>query len=289
MAIPPLAIPAISAGTNIAGNVINGALNARQNRLNRMHSEHMYRMERQDNLADWHMQNEYNSPEQQMLRFQKAGLNKNLIYGQTSQAAPVRSADMKAPSQVAPQIDLSGVTSGLLSYYDIQQKEAQTNNLRTANTVALQDAALKAAQTAQTIASTDMTKFDLSQKNELKHISIEAAKAALHQVQQNTRVASDANERAQAQQGNTLQEQVERILTSRLNRAKTTDERNQIKAQIESIKKDTKLKELDINLKSKGVQPNDALPYRIVSQLIGDNPKAKVDTLKKLWKNRFEQ
>lgn len=34
------------------------------------------------NVQNWHMQNEYNSPKNQMKRFQEAGLNPNLIYGQ---------------------------------------------------------------------------------------------------------------------------------------------------------------------------------------------------------------
>lgn len=38
------------------------------------------------NLQMWNMENAYNSPEQQMARFEAAGLNKNLIYGQQNTA-----------------------------------------------------------------------------------------------------------------------------------------------------------------------------------------------------------
>lgn len=38
------------------------------------------------NLEMWNMENAYNSPEQQMARFEAAGLNKNLIYGQQNTA-----------------------------------------------------------------------------------------------------------------------------------------------------------------------------------------------------------
>lgn len=38
----------------------------------------------QRSMSSWHMQNEYNSPEEQMKRFMAAGLNPHLIYGQGS-------------------------------------------------------------------------------------------------------------------------------------------------------------------------------------------------------------
>lgn len=53
------------------------------------------------NLANWHRQNEYNHPQQQMERLIKAGLNPNLIYGQgggsqqVGDVAPSKAADYK--------------------------------------------------------------------------------------------------------------------------------------------------------------------------------------------------
>jgi hypothetical protein len=55
---------------------------------------------RKNALADWNRLNTYNTPAEQMKRFQAAGLNKNLIYNQSNAAAPVRSTDY-----VAPQLD----------------------------------------------------------------------------------------------------------------------------------------------------------------------------------------
>jgi len=52
---------------------------------------------RQWALQDWNRQNAYNSPLQQMQRYKEAGLNPNLIYKQTNEAAPVRSTDYVAP------------------------------------------------------------------------------------------------------------------------------------------------------------------------------------------------
>lgn len=46
----------------------------------------------------WHMQNAYNSPEQQMKRFGAAGLNPNLIYGQGSSGNANRAPEYQAPN-----------------------------------------------------------------------------------------------------------------------------------------------------------------------------------------------
>lgn len=51
------------------------------------------------NLELWNMQNAYNSPQAQMERFEAAGLNRNLIYGQQNQGAGVNTADYN-PSPV---------------------------------------------------------------------------------------------------------------------------------------------------------------------------------------------
>ena len=41
------------------------------------------------NIANWQSENEYNSPKAQMLRYQAAGLNPNLIYGQSNMAGDI--------------------------------------------------------------------------------------------------------------------------------------------------------------------------------------------------------
>lgn len=54
-------------------------------------------LENQFNLDVWNMQNEYNSPAAQMLRYQDAGLNPNLIYSQSNMAGDVKSASAAQP------------------------------------------------------------------------------------------------------------------------------------------------------------------------------------------------
>lgn len=54
-------------------------------------------LENQFNLDVWNMQNAYNTPAAQMARYQEAGLNPNLIYGQSNMAGDVKSASSAQP------------------------------------------------------------------------------------------------------------------------------------------------------------------------------------------------
>jgi hypothetical protein len=88
---------------------------------------------RQFALADWNRLNAYNTPAEQMKRFQAAGLNKNLIYNQRNEASPVRSTDY-----VAPQLDTESLQVFKKSnQFELQelsienlQQEVEGNKLR---------------------------------------------------------------------------------------------------------------------------------------------------------------
>ena len=61
----------------------NKELAEMQNKWNRENAEYVY----QKDLEQWNRENEYNSPAAQMQRYKEAGLNPNLIYGQSNTAA----------------------------------------------------------------------------------------------------------------------------------------------------------------------------------------------------------
>lgn len=48
-------------------------------------------------LQNWNMQNEYNTPKNQMLRYKDANLNPNLIYGQTNTSSPIQATPSASP------------------------------------------------------------------------------------------------------------------------------------------------------------------------------------------------
>ncbi len=141
----PLVLPLIAAGASIAGQAINAGSQSATNQSQLSYSREMYDKQRADALADWNMQNQYNSPKEQMIRFKEAGLNPNLIYGQMSNSPVVRSSSPQSYNPTAPQVDL-GSTAGMAigQYYDTQLKAAQIDNLKTQGNVLEQESILKA-------------------------------------------------------------------------------------------------------------------------------------------------
>ncbi len=98
-----------------------------------------------DNIEFWNMQNDYNHPSKQMSRLREAGLNPNLIYG-TPQAAAVGNAEKIGPSKAAPKHFDNPTQSALAMSVGRANTEAQTDNLRTQNTVLQEEAMLKRNQ-----------------------------------------------------------------------------------------------------------------------------------------------
>lgn len=70
----------------------------------------------------WRMQNEYNSPRAQMQRLQEAGLNPNLIYGDSVSGATGRADSIGTPDK--PDTD---VTSNITAFTDLRHRKAQAD------------------------------------------------------------------------------------------------------------------------------------------------------------------
>jgi hypothetical protein len=103
---------AITGGSALIGNLISNSGNKKsQKRADKM------------NTKFWQMQNDYNDPAQQMARLKKAGLNPNLIYGQ-SVAGATGQAGSVAPSKAAP-YSMQGIGQAAMQGY---QAEAQVQN-----------------------------------------------------------------------------------------------------------------------------------------------------------------
>jgi hypothetical protein len=266
----PAVIPLVAAGASLLGQGINAYSQGRQNRKSRQFSREMYDLQKEDSLAFWHMQNDYNSPANQMKRFQEAGLNPNLIYGRGSSglASPIKTPDVQAAQFRAPQVDLGSV---LGSYFDAEIKQAQIDNLRADNTVKLEDAMLRNAQRANIEQNTATGKFDLGLKSELRQVHADAARENLRSIKANTDIALRDDERRAATTSSGLKEAAERIMNMRAQRANTKAEYNRIKAQTNLLRKQATLNALDIELKENFIQPSDPLLLRILSRMVSRN------------------
>lgn len=126
----PLGLAGIISGGQLLSNTLG---NIFQNRQNRELAQQGQEFEKQM----WSKTNEYNSPEQQMIRLKAAGLNPNLVYGtgnvsgQTSSPAPrAHVATVKNVMEGAQPINSLSMLS---QYQDIKNKQITNDNIR-ANT-----------------------------------------------------------------------------------------------------------------------------------------------------------
>lgn len=92
-----------------------------------------YQTER--NLEFWNMQNEYNSPVQQMARFKKAGLNPALIYSQGSPGNASEMVKYQAPTASKANYRTKGefIRANLKAYQDLRVSEAQVQQMELQN------------------------------------------------------------------------------------------------------------------------------------------------------------
>lgn len=252
-------------------NAANIFAQGSMNRTTRKWNEKMYEKQKFDNQYFWNMQNEYNSPSSTMNRLKAAGLNPHLVYGSgdsTTAASPIDTPSPQSWNPRAPQSDM-------MSYIDLQNKQAMHDNLKAQNTVLMQDALLRAAQVQATEAGTDMTKLNQAEqafKNEmlydLKEESYEQVKANLRKTQIEATASLHSDERQQAMQANNMQQAVENILTSRANRANTEAQKQEILQRVESIKRDNTIKDFEIKLNKAGITKGDEPWYRALARII---------------------
>jgi len=121
---------AVAGAIPLVGQVFNAFSQGAQNRKTREWNEQMYDKQKRDNLEFWGMQNSYNSPEQQMQRMQKAGLNPALMYGNGTASAGNSTSAPDTPNAMpyrpdAPTLNLPQVVD---SYYNMQTQVQRLSN-----------------------------------------------------------------------------------------------------------------------------------------------------------------
>lgn len=282
---------AVTASAHIVGQGINAIAQSDINKKTRQWNEKMYNLQRQHALQDWTMQNEYNSPEAMMQRFQKAGLNPNLIYGKgaTTEAGPIRSTDVKQWSPKAIETDLGATVGGAINtYFDVQMKKQNIDNLKAQNNLIVQNANLAAARLLNETASTRTKEFDLQMKNDLKQISMDYQQRVLDKLTQDIDLGLQRNEREIIQSNinqrtgeANIQKIASDIISARINDAKTQQEKSNLIEAKKNLQNTNELQNLEINLRKQGINPNDKLYERVLSDylqnLINPQKKGKLD------------
>lgn len=143
----------------------------------------------QRSLNMWNLQNEYNSPTQQMARIRAAGLNPNLVYGNgvtgnsagsTPQYEP---AKFNAPTMQAYRGWNLGISDAISRFLAYRTAKAQVDNMEAQNSLIRQQTATEATKQANIAASTSRSEFDLNMAKELKDVSVSSAIADMNQKQ----------------------------------------------------------------------------------------------------------
>jgi len=280
-------VEAIIGGLGSAiGSLFNSSSQEKINDQNIAFQREMYGRQWQNNLDFWNATNAYNSPQSQMKRFQEAGLNPALMYsqGQPGQATVLKSPDTSPPELRSPEWGnaLMGGLPLLNAIADLGIKQAQTDNLNAQNTVIVQDAALKAAQTDQTLASTNRSRFDLDFDTEFRDTSAEMRKEALRQTKTNIDLSLNKDARDAVALATSVTEAADRMKTAyenrlsiELGRAKTAAEISSIKQDMSRVRENVKLlkqqgvlNQLEIEMRSKNMSFNDPLWSRMLAPIL---------------------
>lgn len=175
-------------------------------------------------------QNEYNSPMNQMKRYTDAGLNPNLIYGQGTPGNQATIAKYNAPDiKAAPRIDYLGMTlQALQGYQQIIKTQADTQNVQAhTNLVGL--------QSEKTIGETlNLKKLGLLTDAQVRNVKAQTVKT---------------NQDTQQSKG--------------LYPYQKTIAENQTKLQVQELAKTV----YENEIRKRGLNPNDALPWRVIASL----------------------
>lgn len=310
--LDPNEVAALNSSANVLSSDTAMIAQSSLNRATRNFDQQMYNQEHANAIADWNMQNTYNSPSAQMARLQAAGLNPNLVYGSGTDAggvsSPVQEKTYQSWNPTSPQGAIMGIGNALQGYTDTQMKLAQLDNIKATNAQIVQETALKAAETVQaqkqaglTGVETDQAQFDLSLKSDLRDISMQTQQATLNKLQADTTYTLDQNARSalsnqlELRKGNvSIQEALVTIAqkqaeTRKIN-AETTNvktdtdlknseiihtdtDSNRIVQQIKNLQTSQYLDKLDAGLKQNGIQPGDAGWYRWIEVLMGQLTK----------------
>lgn len=211
------------------------------------------------NLQFWRMQNRYNNPSSQMQRLRDAGLNPNLMYGNGS-AATGNAGNIQG-SKAAP-TQSSNRTEDIMQFAQPAMNVLQSDNLKAQNTVLTQEAALKAAQTANAVSKTARNKFDLGLADELRNTSLQAAQINLQTMEERYYNESAKGESLRAKASLDWQSLPDRL-------KKITTDAKVAAATLKGKQLENKLSEYDKEIRLQyGIRPGDPLYYQLLGKLL---------------------
>lgn len=253
---------------NAGGQGLNAIIGVGSNLLQRHWNQKDYKQQRKDALSDWHMQNEYNSPKEQMARLKAAGLNPHLVYGNGADAqmgAPMRDSNLKETHFKAPEFDAGSV---LGSYNAIKMTNAQVDNLESVMETQQAQRALLKAQELNTLMSTKTQGLDYETKSQLQQYQLDAAKIGNQKMEaelSNQLIKNHIDSFTANFMQRTQEERIQNVTADLIQKnlgIKLTKE------QLKLIDQDQALKDIEIGIRRKGGNPNDPAYQKYIVAII---------------------
>lgn len=301
-------LPLISQGVSTIGNMISGGIQNRRNiafqreanaqniafqreanNQNFAFQREMYDRTRQDALADFNMQNQYNSPAAQMQRFKDAGLSPHLIYGQTNTAQAVRTGTLGSPSAKAPNVTAPQVDNRLLSqglslepYFNAMAQQVSIDNTKAATDKLKVDSILSQMKSLTEVYNA-MGKKNTALKISLEHEILANSKLMKAEreglinskMKSDIQFTDDENKRKEAKlsidralANGQLKLMKEQILKSASERNKNQYEIKRIESALESENLKRKLMNIEIEVRKMGMNPNDPFWQKILGNVM---------------------
>lgn len=213
-------------------NLVGGAFTNVQNQKANLK---MYERQYADQIAFWNMNNQYNTPANQIQRFKDAGLNPHLIYGQGSagnSSSPPSVPDLQPANFREPKFEgNTSLMANIMAQADLRIKAAQANNLETQTEVIRQDANLRRVQALR-------ADFDYGFERGLADVSADYRRENLRKLRTDIDISVNRDAREAASNSSSVQEAAERMLTMREQRKSLPLERGRISADTDRIRED---------------------------------------------------
>lgn len=225
-------VPALA---GLAGTLFSSASSNKQARQSQDRAN-------QQNIDFWKMQNAYNTPKQQMQRFQEAGLNPNLIYGQGNPG----NAQQIAPAKASPTKDID-LLGGIGQFQNTMQSSAQTTALE--------------KQAQNTATQTEKTKIENLLKMKELGVKDDLLKYQVDGMAENLRGSRIANNIKALDEYTTSQTQKDVINTAKYNAMEALQRSNKAAFDAQYSKFTSEMSKL-------GLTPNDDPFWRILFPML---------------------
>lgn len=261
------------AGAGLVGGVASGIGAGKRDRKNRDFTAKQNALNKQWTEEMWNKENAYNDPSAQMARFKQAGLNPNLIYGQSNTtSAPSLPSQSTHQDEANPSQDVAGgLNNGFMSYVQSRVMNQQLQNDKKQGLILDAEKDKKEAETLSILANTSRTNQQVNHadflinaqldnlmlRNDLTALQTESQKATTQKIYAEIeRIGKQNNlsDASIAQIAQSINESKQRIKL--------------MKVQGSNYEVDNEIKQLERDLRRRGQNPNDPAWSRVLGRIL---------------------